>query len=109
MHRQYAACAIRLGDLEGDEGQHLVAHRQQIEVGVEAADDAPLLQLVEPGLHRAPGHAEHAGQLHDPGPGGGAHGRDQAGVEDVDPAGHHEQDVYQIGVETERSVQLNDE
>ena len=82
-----------LRDLEGDERQHLVAHRLQVEVGIEAADDAALLELVEAGLYRAAGHAELAGQLHHAGSGRLAHRLDQLGVERVDSAGQHEQDV----------------
>ena len=82
-----------LGDLEGDEGEHLVAHRLQVEVGIEAADDAALLELVEAGLYRSSGDAELASQLHHPGSRGLAHRLDQLGVERVDSAGQHEQDV----------------
>ena len=84
-----------LGDLEGDEGQHLVAHRLEVEVGIEAADDPALLELVEAGLYRSPGDPELAGQLHHPGSWGLAHRLDQLGVEGIDSAGQHEQDVYQ--------------
>ena len=82
-----------LRDLEGDEREHLVAHRLEVEVGVEAADDAALLELVEAGLYRSAGDAELAGQLHHPGSGRLAHGLDQLGVEGIDSAGQHEQDV----------------
>jgi hypothetical protein len=82
-----------LGDLEAHEGQHLVAHGAQVEVGIEAGDDAALLELVEPCLYGAAGDAELAGQLHDAGAGRVAHGADQAGVESVHRGGQHEQCV----------------
>ena len=61
------------------------AHRAQVEVGVEPADDAALLELVEPCLHGAARDAELAGQLHDTGARDVAQRPDQAGVERVDP------------------------
>jgi hypothetical protein len=80
-----------LGDLEADEGQDLVAHGPQVEIGVEAADDAPLLELVEACLYCPPGDRELAGELHDAGPRGVTHRADQPGVERIDSGGQHEQ------------------
>ena len=85
-----------LRDLERDEGEHLVAHRLQVEVGIEAADDAALLELVEAGLYRSAGDAELASQLHHAGSWRLAHRLDQLGVERIDSAGQHEQDVYHM-------------
>src|SRR5215207_93682 len=82
-----------LGDLEAHERQDLVSHGPKIEVGVEAADDAPLLELVEPRLHGPAGDTELPGELHHAGPGRVAHGPDQAGIESIHPSGQHEQCV----------------
>ena len=57
-----------LGDLDGGEGQHGVAEGHQVEVGPEPRHHATGLQLVEPGLDRAPGHAESSGQFEHAGP-----------------------------------------
>src|SRR5690606_23516087 len=85
-----------LGDLEADEGQDLVAHRPQVEVGVEADDDAPLLELVEARLYRPACDAELAGELHHAGAGRVAQRPDEPGVERIDSPGQHGQCVYHI-------------
>ena len=77
-----------LGDLEGDEREDLVAETVEVEVGAEAGDDAAAAELVEPGLHRAAGHLELAGQLHHAGSRGLGEGSQQPGVEPVDLGRH---------------------
>jgi hypothetical protein len=86
-----------LGDLEGDEGQHLVAEGLEVEVGIEAGDDASRLQLVEARLYRSARHPELTGQLHHPGSRRLRQRRDQPRVELIDSGGQHEQNVQQIG------------
>ena len=54
---------LALGDLERGEGEHGEAERLEVDVRAEAGEEADGLQPVEPGLHRAPGHAELPGQL----------------------------------------------
>ena len=87
-----------LGDLEGGEGQHSVAEGPQVELGPEPADHPPALELVEAGLHRAPGHFQAAGQLEHPRPRALVEGGQQAGVEVVDGGGHHDHIVAIFGL-----------
>src|SRR5690606_15787504 len=85
-----------LGDLEADERQHLVPHGPEVEVGVEADDDASLLELVEARLYRPACDTELAGELHHAGAGGLAQRPDEPGVERIDSPGQHEQCVYHM-------------
>jgi hypothetical protein len=81
-----------LGDLQGHEGQDLVADGPQIEVGAEAGDDATPLQLVEPRLYGPACNAELACQLHHAGSWRLGERLEQASVECVDPPRLHRAD-----------------
>src|SRR4029450_10766165 len=94
-----------LGDLQAHEGQYLVPHGPQVQIGVEARDDAPLLELVETGLYRPPRDPELPGQFHHSGAGRVAHRPDQPGVERVDSGGQHEQVVYHNSSHADRIAQ----
>ena len=52
---------VPLADLQGDERCHAEADRGGRDLRAEAPDRAPRDQLVQPGLHRAPGHRAAAG------------------------------------------------
>ena len=78
-----------LGDLQRDEGEHVVAERPQVEVGAEAGDDPSRPQLVEPRLRGAASDVQAARQLHDAGARRLRQRQDESRVEAVDAGGQH--------------------
>ena len=82
------AVDARLDDLQGREGEDGVAQLGRVDLGAEAADDAPGLEAVEAGLGRAPGHARPAGQLEDAQAGLVVEQGEQPPVDGIDPGRH---------------------
>ena len=77
-----------LGDVDGGEGQHAVAHGPHVEVGGEAGEDAVAHQPVDVGLGRAAGHLGPAGQLEHADPGALRQHLEDAPVDGVEGLGH---------------------
>ncbi len=75
---------VPLADLQGDEAGHAEADRGRVDVRAEAADRAPADQLVQPGLDRAAGHREPAGQFQHTDPGLGVQQRQQPDVKRIE-------------------------
>src|SRR4051794_9859583 len=77
-----------LHDLQEDEREHRIAELGGVEVGPEAGHDAAGLELLEARGDRPARDAEAPRELEHPDPRLLAQGRDDAGVEGVDRAGH---------------------
>ncbi|GIG85283.1 hypothetical protein Pen02_02190 [Plantactinospora endophytica] len=82
--RGHRVVAGPLVDLQRDEGGHPEPERHRIELRPEPLDHTPGQQLVQPGLHGAPGHLEPPGALQYADPGLGREQVDQFDVELVE-------------------------